>query len=339
MTLPKGGGALRGIGEKLAINPATGTASLALPLPLPPGRDGTAPALSLAYGSGGGLSVFGMGWSLDIPRISRGTEKGLPRYGGGDSPDTFVLSGAEDLVPAQLLVGGLWLHDVRDQGLFEITRFVPRQEGLFAHIEQWRDRLTGEMFWVSIDKDNVTSRYGTTPASRIADPEDGSRVFAWLLCEVQDDRGDLVRYHYKAEDDSRVPPVAAERNRNSGQATAQRYLKRIEYGVQAPVAPGGGGASPAFHFEIVIDYGEHDPVAPTPAEVRAWDYRPDPSSDFRPGFEVRTRRLARRVLVFHRFAELGPGPVLTASLDFTHDGDPAGARLIEVVQRGWNVAS
>lgn len=335
LILPKGGGALRGIGEKLAINPATGSASLALPLPLPGGRGGTAPALSLAYGSGQGLGAFGMGWSLDVPRISRGTERGLPRYGGPDSPDSFVLSGAEDLVPAQVLVGGSWLHDVRQQGPFEIRRFVPRQEGLFARIEQWRDGLTGEIFWVSIDKDNVTSRYGRTPASRIADPEDSSRVFAWLLCEVEDDRGDLVRYHYKSEDDSRVPPVAAERNRNSGQATAQRYLKRIEYGVQAPVAP---GTSPAFHFEIVIDYGEHDLVAPTPAEARAWDYRTDPSSDFRPGFEVRTRRLARRVLVFHRFAALGPGPVLTASLDFTHDGDPAGARLIEMVQRGWNAA-
>ena len=338
LTLPKGGGALRGIGEKLAINPATGSASLAIPLPLPAGRGGTAPALSLAYGSGGGLGAFGMGWSLDVPRISRGTERSLPRYGAADLPDTFVLSGAEDLVPAQSLVGGSWLPDVRQQGPFEIRRFVPRQEGLFARIEQWRNRPTGEIFWVSIDKDNVTSRYGKTPASRIADPEDPSRVFAWLLCEVQDDRGDLVRYHYKAEDDSRVPAFAAERNRNSGQAAAQRYLKRIEYGAQAPVAPGAGAASPAFHFEIVIDYGEHDPVAPTPAEVRAWDYRTDPSSDFRPGFEVRTRRLARRVLVFHRFAELGPGPVLTASLDFTHDGDPAGARLIEAVQRGWNAA-
>ena len=35
--------------------------------------------------------------------------------------------------------------------------------------------------------------------------ENPLRVFAWLLCETRDDRGDLVRYHYKGEDDANVP--------------------------------------------------------------------------------------------------------------------------------------
>jgi hypothetical protein len=33
ISLPKGGGAIRGIGEKFAANPVTGTASLTIPIP------------------------------------------------------------------------------------------------------------------------------------------------------------------------------------------------------------------------------------------------------------------------------------------------------------------
>jgi RHS repeat-associated protein len=340
LSLPKGGGALKGIGEKLSINPATGTASLAVPLPLPSARSGMTPSISLSYGSGGGLGPFGMGWAIDVPRISRGTEKGLPRY--GHVADPFILSGAEELVPAQKFDGQSWAAEVRKEGAFTVTRYVPRQEGTFARIEMW-EGPAGDAHWKSISRDNVTSLYGTTAASRIADPQDPFRIFAWLLCEVRNDRGDVALYHYKAEDDvkadesSGAPESAAERNRRAGQAIAQRYLKRIEYGVSAPFDE-ASATPPDFHFEVVIDYGEHDPASPSPQESGAWHYRADPSSDFRAGFEIRTRRLARRVLVFHRFAELGSLPVLTRSLDLDYDHDPAGARLRRIVQRGWDGA-
>src|SRR6185503_5297089 len=38
----------------------------------------------------------------------------------------------------------------------------------------------------------------------------------------------------------------------------------------------------------------------------------------RAGFEVRTHRLCERVLVFHRFTELGTEPCLARSTDFTY---------------------
>ena len=36
--LPKGGGAIRGIGEKFAANPVTGTGSMSVPIATSPGR-------------------------------------------------------------------------------------------------------------------------------------------------------------------------------------------------------------------------------------------------------------------------------------------------------------
>src|SRR6195256_4540911 len=99
ITLPKGGGAIRGMGEKFAANPVTGTGSMSVPIATSSGRSGFGPQLSLSYDSGAGNGVFGFGWSLSLPAITRKTDKGLPKYRDIDDSDVFLLSGAEDLVP------------------------------------------------------------------------------------------------------------------------------------------------------------------------------------------------------------------------------------------------
>src|SRR5262252_8171079 len=99
ISLPKGGGAIRGIGEKFTANPVTGTGSTTVPIATSPGRSGFGPQLSLSYDSGAGNGPFGLGWDLSLPSITRKTDKGLPRYRDSEESDVFVLSGAEDLVP------------------------------------------------------------------------------------------------------------------------------------------------------------------------------------------------------------------------------------------------
>ena len=99
ISLPKGGGAIRGMGEKFAANPVTGTGSMTVPIATSPGRSGFGPQLSLSYDSGSGNGPFGFGWSLSLPSITRKTDKGLPQYRDAEESDVFILSGAEDLVP------------------------------------------------------------------------------------------------------------------------------------------------------------------------------------------------------------------------------------------------
>src|SRR5690349_19733461 len=95
--LPKGGGAIRGIGEKFGANPATGTGALTVPLWTSPGRSGFGPQLSLSYDSGAGNGPFGFGWTLSLPSIARKTDRGLPWYrdspssAGGRESDVFIL--------------------------------------------------------------------------------------------------------------------------------------------------------------------------------------------------------------------------------------------------------
>jgi hypothetical protein len=123
ISLPKGGGAIKGMGEKFAANPVTGTGSMSVPIATTPGRSGFAPQLSLSYDSGSGNGMFGMEWSLSLPAVTRKTDKGLPRYWDGEESDVFILSGAEDLVPIlkagkfdeteRVLLGWDFLHVIR----------------------------------------------------------------------------------------------------------------------------------------------------------------------------------------------------------------------------------
>src|SRR3954462_919812 len=89
ISLPQGGGALQGIGEKFSPDLHTGTGNFTVPIALPPGRNGFQPQLDLVYSTGNGNGLFGLGWSLSIPGVSRKTSMGVPRY---DHPgDIFIL--------------------------------------------------------------------------------------------------------------------------------------------------------------------------------------------------------------------------------------------------------
>ncbi|RKG52236.1 hypothetical protein D7X30_34160 [Corallococcus sp. AB011P] len=342
LSLPKGGGALRGIGEKYSTNLATGTATLAVPITTSPGRSGFNLHLELGYNSGAGNGPFGIGWHCSVSAITRKTDKGLPRYLDAEESDVFVLSSAEDLVP---------IHSppIPPRDGCHIQRYRPRVEGPFARIERWTNETTGDVHWRILTRDNVQSIYGRSAGARIADPASpDARVFSWLLEETRDDRGNVARYTYKPEDGAGVDPAkTSEANRferNPGEAfrllpMAQRYLKRIQYGNRAPLAvnePAPADPS-AWLFEVVFDYGEHDRAAPTPDDAQAtpWSLRPDPFSVHRAGFEVRTYRLCRRVLMFHRFAELGETPCLVRSTDFTYDESPVLSYLTKVEQAGY----
>ncbi len=374
ISLPKGGGAIRGMGEKFAANPVTGTGSMSVPIATSPGRSGFGPQLSLSYDSGSGNGPFGFGWSLSLPAITRRTDKGLPQYRDAEDSDVFILSGAEDLVPILVQnARGEWEREslpVRTvNGLtYRVRRYRPRIEGLFARIERWTNTTDAtDVFWRSISKDNITTWYGKTAESRIADPSDASRIFSWQICQSHDDKGNVIVYGYKAEDSTKVfrdssgrrLPKTHEYNRTDQSRSAQRYLKRIRYGNRSPYFPVLKSDSPwpeppdasapdgsnAWHFEVIFDYGEHDANAPTPNDAGPWPTRPDPFSSYRAGFEVRTYRICQRVLMFHHFlGEAGVGrDCLVRSTDFTFSDevDPTNVRnpvytfLRAVTQTGY----
>ncbi|EIJ33096.1 SpvB/TcaC N-terminal domain-containing protein [Thiothrix nivea] len=341
ISLPKGGGAIRGMGEKFAANPVTGTGSLSVPIATSPGRNGFGPQLALSYDSGAGNGIFGLGWNLALPSITRRTDKGLPQYRDGENSDSFILSGSEDLVP----LNSLSSREV-DSETYQVRLYRPRVEGLFARIECWTRNRDGDVHWRSFSKDNILSIYGRDTGSRITDPADGTRTFSWLLSETRDDKGNAVLYDYKAENTDGVD-VSLLHQRNRTEITANRYIKRIRYGNKLTLLDEQGNR-PVFlsndqllnadwMFEVVLDYGEHTGDTPTPDETGQWPYRPDAFSNYRAGFEVRTSRLCQRVLMFHHFpeqAEVGRN-CLVRSTDF-HYTDQHYSVIRSVTQSGYH---
>jgi len=343
VSLPKGGGAIKGIGEKFTTNPVTGTGSMSVPIAVSPGRGWFGPQLALRYDSGAGSGSFGLGWSLSLPSITRKTDKGLPRYLDDEDSDTFLLAGAEDLVPVADVGGDRALDEqvVVYGQTYKIRLYRPRVEGLFAHIERWSQvNAPSQVFWRTISRDNVTSWFGRTSTSRVHDPDDTSRIFEWFLCETYDDKGNVAVYLYKREDGADVvATLPFEANRLRRSAHANTYLERIRYGYWQPFLPSLAPARQAWQapgstpgdwmFEVVFDYGEYPSGTPhpIPAAQRPWPVRKDPFSSHRAGFEVRTWRLCRRVLMLHHFRDdpaVGLN-CLVRSTDF-HYRDPAQAQ-------------
>ena len=257
ISLPSGGGAVRGLGETFAPDLQTGTGNLTIPIEVPAGRNGMQPRLDLVYSTGNGNGRFGLGWNLSIPGVARKTARGVPTYRGDD---TFVLSGSEDLVAVERVDDGM--------------RYRPRTEGLFAWIvRHGRDGggAEAEDYWEVTGKDGLVSRYGTprpadaSPGWRdpavTADPQDPRRIFAWALTRTQDTLGNVIEYEYATDE---------------GSADGHRWrcplLRRIRYADY--IAP---DASVRFLASIVLE--------PEP--------RPDPFSAYTSGFEIRTSRRYR----------------------------------------------
>ncbi len=341
VSLPKGGGAISGIGEKFQASPVTGTGSLSVPIAISPGRPDFSPQLSLSYDSGSGNSPFGLGWNISLPSISRKTAKGIPEYRDEIESDTFLLSGAEDLVPALIEKQGKWERVIIEQNSHTIYRYRPRIEGLFARIERWVDNVTGISHWRAVTKDNVTTIYGESPEARIADPEDDKRIFQWLIEKSFDDKGNIIVYEYKKEDLENVKSsLLYEKNRLNGKQTfTNQYLKYAKYGNTLPYKEQDNFSQEnKWLFQLVFDYGEHDKANPAVEEQQLWPLRSDPFSECRAGFEIRTYRLCQRVLMFHNFEELDSQPCLVRSTGLIHDENPVASLVTSIIHSGYQKA-
>jgi len=319
INLPKGGGAIKGIDEKFTVNAVNGTASFSIPLPFSAAR-GASPTLNLSYNSGGGNGIFGLGWGLNLAAIKRKTDNGLPRYLDGEDTDTFLFSEAEDLVPEYRKEGNgsfsvdgegnyIIKENVSKDGLFIIRFYKPRIEGLFACVERWVSKGTAEIKWRIITKENVTTLFGWSDASRIADPNDARKIYQWLPEFVFDDHGNCSQYVYKKEDEKGFDiTLLHHKNRiKEGRLQyANLYLEKVLYGNKTPYKEFGAPFldESAYVFATVFDYGEYEQLAPF-AKVKDWDFRIDAFSDYKAGFEIRTTRLCKRVFLVHHFKEEG----------------------------------
>jgi len=228
ISLPTGGGAIKGLGESFSPDLHTGTGNLSVPIAVPGGRGGLQPELVLAYSTGNGNGAFGLGWSLNVPGVSRDTSKRLPTY--DDSQDIFLISGAEQLVPVSSASTGT-------------TVYRPRTEGIFSRLTHFESGQTD--YWQARSRNGLVSVYGdTNPVSTsspiVSSPDGTHRIFSWYLSQTRDPFGNLVEYVYQREP-----------NRIDGpHHWDQVYLKTVRYGDYG--APGN------IQFMVSIDFTYED---------------------------------------------------------------------------------
>jgi RHS repeat-associated protein len=142
-----------------------------------------------------------------------------------------------------------------------VSSFSPRTEGLFAHI--LRHRADGSDTWRVATRDGLTSTYGggRQPAV-VADPSDRDRIFAWKLSSTVDVFDNRIDYEYVRDTGGDGP-----------RSWDQLYLERVRY----------------------VDYSEGGETRFLVSVTLVYDERPDSFSEFRAGFEIRTRRRCRRI--------------------------------------------
>lgn len=306
-TLPKGGGSIGGLKGDFASAGPDGAASLNIPLPIGAGR-GYAPSLQLSYHSRAGNSPFGMGWNINVMSIRLRTNKGVPNYDGND---IFIGPDGEVLVPvmngdspvtreANILLG----EPLGET--FTVHSYRSRTETDFSRLEYWISRSNmATTFWVLYTPDGQIHLLGYQEQARISHSVASAQTAAWLIESSVSSVGEQMFWQYRLEDDTLCSQD--EINVHSKVVT-QRYPVAIWYGnrkagrtlptITTTPAPSD------WLFTLVLDYGErgldlnHEPSWLAPGEGD-WLCRQDSFSNWEVGFEVRTRRLCRQLLMYH----------------------------------------
>ncbi|MGN9807395.1 SpvB/TcaC N-terminal domain-containing protein [Micromonospora sp. L32] len=319
------------VAHDVDVDPFTGAASVRVPLPLTEGRADHGPSLALSYSSGGANSIFGLGWSLaGMTPVTRSLRRRLPSY---DDSDGYRY-GDCDLVPAlEPAQPSGWRRRTATVGPYRVQFFHTRADIGPVRLERWV-RADGEQHWRMRDRHDVVTVFGRQATAQISDPDQPERVYAWLPQSRHDSHGNVVHFVYRAEDQAGVVQcTSAARSHSRRDGWPQRHPASVRYGNTVPFGP--DEAVPqgnSWLFEAVFDYGDHADDRPLPSGT--WPARLDPFSSYRPGFDLRTHRLCRRVLMFHRFAELGPQAALVGETSFGYDEQPAGTTLVRVVHTG-----
>jgi RHS repeat-associated protein len=151
------------------------------PLVVPPGRNGMQPDLVLSYNNQNTPedTLFGMGWSVNIPYIERLNREGSEKL---YTENYFTSSLSGELVD---LGSGAFSAKVENGDFLSYT--------LSSNV------------WTVVDKKGVVYTFGASVGARQDNPSDSSKVYKWMLEEIRDTNDNYVKYEY-AKDDAQIYP-------------------------------------------------------------------------------------------------------------------------------------
>ncbi|MEY2855780.1 MAG: hypothetical protein RLZZ74_89, partial [Cyanobacteriota bacterium] len=151
---------------------STGAAVYGYKIQVPPGRNGLQPDLKLEYNSQSTEqnSVFGYGWSINIPYISRVNKGGINTL---FTDNYFSSSMSGDLINTS----GSTYSPSRETG--EFTKYTYSSNT-----------------WTATDKNGTIYTFGSGASTRQDDPNNSAHISKWMLEKVQDMNGNFISYTY-----------------------------------------------------------------------------------------------------------------------------------------------
>lgn len=159
------------------VDTASGALTFSYPIETPTVRNLNS-NLALIYNSQNTATanIYGVGWSLNIPDISRVNVLGVDKL---YTADVFQSSVVGRLVPAGTAADGSKLYAPQTE--------TPNQQLSFAFANN---------AWIVTGRDGTVYRYGTTASSRVDDPNNTAHVSRWYLEEMIDAVGNAIQYEY-----------------------------------------------------------------------------------------------------------------------------------------------
>lgn len=156
----------------------SGSLAYAIPIVLPSGKNGLTPTLALSYNSDAAGDHVGVGWTLGGDRIERDR-----RAGFDETKPRFLYSTPDGSV------------ELRQSDDVEYRATV---EGSFARLRLLK-LADGSSYWEMTETSGRQYLYGRSAETRLSDPANPTRVYAWLLEQVEDLDGNRIVFKYGRE--------------------------------------------------------------------------------------------------------------------------------------------
>ena len=194
---------------KLQVDDFTGSFGYSIPIACAPARNGSQPALALAYSSKGENGWCGMGWRLDIGYIERNTQNGFPiQFTTATPPAPSTAYDDTKGFILNLFGKELKLFSVATNGSLVEYRAEVDTEFLRCFLD-----TSSNNRWLVYDKSGNVYYFGQTSGttgSRVVNSKWGSgysATFHWGLDQIDTATGDRTTIAYTTYNDLDNPSI------------------------------------------------------------------------------------------------------------------------------------
>ncbi|MBT4936675.1 hypothetical protein HON22_02045 [Candidatus Peregrinibacteria bacterium] len=164
------------IANNLHVDFFSGSANFSIPFEIPKGRKNSTPNISLNYSSNNHSfdTQIAYGWSLPVSAISRISKKGTDKLYSEDHFSMSIFGSGAELIA---------VNNAK-------TQYAAQTESNFTKYEYLNNS------WVATDKDATKYFFGTSANSQQSDPNNGTKIYRWMLAKLEDIHGNTMEFSY-----------------------------------------------------------------------------------------------------------------------------------------------